>query len=133
MSRQLSAEEFQPIAAHGPKAEYVPAALITAIAAITTIAASGNFTSPLYSADGYHDWSIGVTSSQTGAVLLLRYIDDLGQVALDTGQTTALVAATAAVLTVIDGKPFASYQLKLTNTGGSGASISAFAALTSAH
>jgi hypothetical protein len=37
------------------------------------------------------------------------------------------------VLTVTDGKPFASYQVKVTNSSGSAATITNVAVLTSAH
>ena len=133
MSRQLSSGEFQPIVAHGPKAEYVPAALVASLASNGAIAASGNFTSALFTVDGYYDFAIGLTSTQTGVVTLFRFIDDAGQVALDSGQTANLTANTAAVLIVQDGKPCGSFKLEISNTGGSPATVSAFAVLQSAH
>jgi hypothetical protein len=133
MPRQLSANEYSQIVARGPRAEYVPAQLLSDIAAITTIAASDNWTSELYSADGYYNIVIGLTSSQSGALNLLRYVDDAGAVLLDgTAPTAALTAATAAVLVSNDGKPFASWKVQITNTGESAATISDVAALMSA-
>jgi hypothetical protein len=132
MPRQLSANEYEQIVAKGPKAEYVPAALIAAVNAITTIPSSGNFTSALMSADGYYDMVIGLTSTQSGSLILLRYVDDAGLVPIDAGQSQALTANVAAVL-VVTGQPFASYQLKITNTSGSSATVSNFAALSAAH
>jgi hypothetical protein len=131
MTRQLSAGEGPVIMAHGPKAEYVPTALIASVPG--TVAASGSWTSALMTADGYYDFSLGVTQSQAGSITLLRFIDDLGQVALDTGQSTALTAATAGVLIVVDGHPCATFQVKISNSGGSTGTVSAFAALMSAH
>jgi hypothetical protein len=135
MPRQLSTEEYQPIVAHGPKAGYVPDALIADLQDAGLIAADGDYTSPLFSADGYYDVVVALTSSQAGAINLLRYVDDAGAVLLDvTAPTQALTAATPAVLVVLDGKPFASYQVQVTNSSGStAATLSNIAALTSAH
>jgi hypothetical protein len=135
MSRQPTAGEFQPILAHGPKVEYVPAALIADLQGAGSIAPSGNYTSPLFSADGYYDMVVALTSSQAGAINLLRYVDDARAVLLDaTAPTQALTAATPGVLIVTDGKPFASYQVKVSNSSGStAATLSNIAALTSAH
>jgi hypothetical protein len=131
--RQLTQAEYQQIWAHGPKAEFVPAALITSLQSAGSIPASGSFTSPLFSADGYYDFSIGLTSSQAGNLTLLRFIDDAGTTALDGGQTVALTGGTPAVPTVTDGKPFAACEVKVTSTGSSAATLSGLAVLTSAH
>jgi hypothetical protein len=133
MPRQYQAGEAMPFVVHGPKAEYVPAALIAAVQAQGTVAANSSWTSPAFTTDGYYDVVAGLTLSQSGSVTLLRFIDDNASVALDAGQTQALTAATAGVLVVQDGKPFATYQIKITNSGGTAAAISNFAALTSAH
>jgi hypothetical protein len=134
MPRQLSSNEFQPILAHGPKAEYVPAALITELQAVSSITASGNYTTALYSADGYYDIVVGLKSTQNGAINLLRYIDDAGTVLLDsTAPTQALTANTAAAFVETDGKPYATFKVQVTNTGASSATLSNIAALQSAH
>jgi hypothetical protein len=135
MSRQPTANEYQPIIAHGPKAEYVPVALISALQNAGSIAANSNYTSPLFSADGYYDIVVALTSTQAGAINLLRYVDDPGTVLLDaTAPTQALTANTAAALVVTDGKPYASFKVQVTNTSGStAAALSNIAALQSAH
>jgi hypothetical protein len=134
MPRQSSANEYSLIVSHGPRAEYVPAALIAELKAIASIAASGNYTTALYSADGYYDLVVALTSSQAGAINLLRYVDDAGTVLLDaTAPTQALVAATPAALVEVDAKPYASFKVQITNTGASAATLSAIAALQSAH
>jgi len=135
MSRQLGANEYSPIAAHGPKAEYVPAALIAELQAISSIAASSNYTTQLYSADGYYDFVLGLKSTQAGAINFLRYIDDAGTVLLDgTAPTQALVANTAAVFIETDAKPYASFKVQITNSSGTtAATLSNIAALMSAH
>jgi hypothetical protein len=133
MVRQTSPGEFQTIMAHGPKAEL---ALTTAQAGMpATVAKSGNWTSGLISADGYYDMVVGVTSSQAGAINILRFADDAGTVLIESSPpTVALVAATAAALIVSDGHPFASFQIQVTNTSSSTiANLTNFAALLSAH
>ena len=135
MSRQLSANEYQPIVAHGPKAEYVPAALIAELQAITTIALSSNYTTAVYSADGYYDMVVALKSTQAGAINLLRYVDDAGTILIEASPpTVALVANTANALIVTDGKPFASFKVQVTNTSGTtAATLSNIGALQSAH
>jgi hypothetical protein len=134
MSRQLSANEYSPITTHGPKAEYVPKQLLADLAAIVNIAHGGNFTTNVYSADGFYDFVLGLTASQTGSLIMQRYIDDAATVALDAGQSLSLSAATAGVLTVTDGKPFATFTVEITNTNGSlSTTLSSIAALMSSH
>jgi hypothetical protein len=133
MPRQLSADESQPIIAHGPAAEFVPDALIAELDS-ASVPASSEFTSALYSADGYYDVVVGLESTQAGAINLLRFIDDAGTVPLDAAAPTqALTASTPAALVVTDGKPFASFKIEVTNTGASNAALSNVAALTAAH
>ncbi len=135
MPRQETQAEYQQIWAHGPRAEFVPAAMIAAVLAASPIAISGTFTSPPFPADGFYDWSIGITLSQAGTINLLRFIDDAGTTLLSTSPpTAALTAATAAVLTVTDGMPYASYKIQIINGSGSAAAnITNFAALQAAH
>jgi hypothetical protein len=128
MPRQLGADEYQTIIAHGPAAEYVPTALIAELKS-ASVPASGNYTS----ADGFYDF-VGGLESTAGAINLLRFIDDDGTVPLDaTAPTQALTANTPAALVVNDGKPFAAFKVEVTNTGASAATLSNIAAMTAAH
>jgi hypothetical protein len=133
MTQASSLGDVHIISDRGPKVEMPHAALTAAVAIPATIAGSGTYTSPLIPANGFYDFTIGVTSTQAGTLTLLRYIDDLGQVALDSGQSTSLVANTAAVVTVVDGKPCAAFQVKVANGGGSAATVSGFAILAASH
>jgi hypothetical protein len=133
VSRITSLGEYDTIVSHGPHAEYVPTAeLITPANEQSAIAASGNWTSTLITAMGLYDFVLGITLSQAGTLTLLRFIDDAGQVALDSGQSQTLTANAAAVLVVNDGKPCASYQVKISDTA-SAAAVSKFAALLASH
>lgn len=135
MPRQQSADEFHEIFTRGPRAEFVPSALIAELQAIVSIALSSNYTTALYSADGFYDFVLGLKSTQAGAINFLRYIDDGGTVLVDsTAPTQAIVANTAEVLKVTDGVPFASFKVQITNTSGTtAATLSNIAALQSAH
>lgn len=133
MPRQATFGEFFPIYSAGPKTNYIPKTeLIAPASAQSAIAASGNWQSGVLTSDGYYNFVIGLTLSQAGTLTLYRYIDDAGTVPLDAGQSQALTANTAAVLVVTDGKPCASYQVKIANSGGSAAAVSSFAGLLSA-
>ena len=135
MSRQFSLGEYQPIVARGPRVEYLPTALLAELQAIASIASDSNYTTALYSAErDYYDMVIALTSSQAGAINLLRYVDDAGTVLLDaTAPTAALTAATPAVFIEQDGKPYASFKVEITNTSGSAATLSDIAVLQSTH
>ena len=118
----------------------MPTTLIAELQAIASIALSSSHTTELYSADGFGDIVIGLTSSQSGAINLLRYVDDAGTVLLDTvggtntPPTVALTATDASTLIANDGKPFASFKVQITNTSGStAATLSNIAVLMSAH
>lgn len=133
MPRQMSADEFIQIASRGPRAEYLPAALIAELQA-ASVPASGEYATKLYSADGFYDVVIALTSTQAGAINLLRFVDDAGTVKLDTSAPTqAITANTPAVLASVDGLPYASFKVEITNSGGSAATLSNIAILQSAH
>lgn len=99
----------------------------------TSIAASGNFTSGVIPANGYKVLAIGVTSSQAGSLNVNRYLDPVGTILVTTQSTTALTAATAAVVVLNDGKPFSSFTYQITNTGASTATVSGFYVLLQSY
>jgi hypothetical protein len=95
----------------------------------STVAASGHATSnPIYS-DGMQVGAIGVTSTQTGAITVQRYLDDAGTVKQGAALTASLTANTAQVLNITDGNPFASFTVDISNTGGSTATLTNLAIL----
>lgn len=99
----------------------------------TTIAATSSWSSGVLPSDGYKALAIGVTSTQAGAIDVTRYIDAAGTIALDNpALTKALLASTAAVLTVTDGLPFASFVVTVTNTSASAATVTGFGILMNA-
>lgn len=105
-------------------------ALTAAFLGLTgTVPASGQLQSAVLPSGGYQKVSIGLTSTQTGALNVQRFLDAAGAVKQGAAITAALTAATAAVANVNDGLPFASYQVTVTNTGGSPAALTAVAGL----
>lgn len=120
---------FSPQAV-GPILLTVP--VIQTLPTAATIAATGNWTSGLLPGDGYKAISVGATSTQTGAINVQRYIDQAGTVKQGAASTTALAGGSPAVLNITDGLPYASFTISITNTGGSAATISGFAALLAA-
>lgn len=95
-----------------------------------TIAASGSVQSSLIVTEGFTLISAGVTSTQAGTMSIQRYLDAGGTVPQGTAISVNLTANTAANLDVLDGKPFASFMLTVTNSNGSNAAtLSNFALL----
>lgn len=97
----------------------------------TSITASGNFTSPVIPANGYKVLALAATSTQTGNIVISRYLDPAGTILATTASTTALSGATVVVLN--DDVPFSSFKYEITNTGGSTATISGFYVLLQAN
>ena len=94
-----------------------------------SIAGSGSAQSSLIVTEGFSLVSAGVTASQAGTMSIQRYLDAGGTVAQGLAIQVALTAATAANLDVLDGKPFASFKLTITNSSGSTSNLTNFALL----
>jgi hypothetical protein len=94
-----------------------------------TIAASGNVNTSLIKTDGYTLISAGVTLTQNGTMSIQRYLDDGGTQTQGAAISVPVVAGIASNLDVLDGKPFASFVLTVTNGAASVATISGFALL----
>lgn len=103
-----------------------------ALPTIGTISAAGNWTSAVVYADGFKAIGVGAKSTQTGAINIQRYLDRAGLVPIGAVLTAALLANTAQWLSANDGVPFQSFTIQITNTGGSAATVTNFAALLSA-
>jgi hypothetical protein len=97
-----------------------------------TIASSGNATSNLIFADGLQLIAIGLTSSQTGVLTVQRYLDDAGSVPQGAPITANLTANTAGTLNILDGVPYATFTVAVSNTGGSTANLTNLAILLQA-
>ena len=129
VSNELGSQYYEPFA-NGPNAQ-VDLSAWQYVQPSGTIAAAGNFTSGVLPGDGFRYISVGLTSSQNGSLQIQRYLDAAGTVAQGAAVTQTLTAATAAVLNVNDGLIFRSFTIKITNTGGSPATITNFAFLMS--
>ena len=97
-----------------------------------SIAASGSVQTSLIIAEGFSLISAGITASQNGTLSIQRYLDAGGTVAQGAPVSVALTASTAANLDILNGKPFASFILTVTNTGGSTSNLTNFALLLQA-
>lgn len=97
-----------------------------------SIAASGQVQSSLIVTEGFSLISVGVTASQAGTLSVQRYLDAGGTVVQGSAISVALLAATAANLDVLDGKPFSSFKITITNSSGSVSALTNFAVLLQA-
>jgi hypothetical protein len=99
----------------------------------SSIAANGSAQTSLIVTEGFSLISAGITASQNGAMSIQRYLDAGGTVPQGAALSVALTANVAANLDVLDGKPFASFTLTVTNTNGSSVSnLTKFALLLQA-
>ncbi|MGB9154222.1 MAG: hypothetical protein WCD70_14170 [Alphaproteobacteria bacterium] len=94
-----------------------------------TIPASGNVQSSLILTEGFSLISVGITTSQAGTLSVQRYLDAGGVVVQGAASSVALSAGIAANLNIMDGKPFASFIITITNSAGSVSTISNLAVL----
>jgi hypothetical protein len=130
VSTELDSAYYEPIA-NGPRAlcdlsAYAP------IQPSGTIAASGNFTSPVLNGDGFLYMACSLKSTQAGAINIQRYLDAAGTIPQGAAVTVALTANTQTLLNVDDGLIYRTFTLQITNTGGSAATVSSFAFLMGA-
>ena len=95
----------------------------------TTIAASGNWTSPVIQS-GFGSVLAACKSTQTGAINIQRYADTAGTIPVGAVVTAALSANVAQWANVGDGLPYLSFTVQFTNTGASTATITGAAILT---
>ena len=95
----------------------------------SSIAGSGSAQTSLIVTEGFSLISAGITASQAGAMSVQRYLDAGGTVTQGAPVQVTLTANTAANLDVLDGKPFASFKLTVTNSSGSTSNLTNFALL----
>jgi hypothetical protein len=129
VSNELDNQYWEPVG-EGPYAQ-VDLGAYAPIQPSGTIAASGNFTSPVFNGNGFYKMSVSLKSTQAGAINIQRYLDAAGTIPQGAASTVALSANTQATLNVTDGLIFRSFTLQITNTGGSAATVSNFAFLMS--
>lgn len=88
-----------------------------------SVPATGNVLSEVILTNGYKSLAVGVTSSQAGAVIVQRYLDQAGLVPQGPAIQVALSAGVAAVLNNNDGAPFQSMTVEVTNTAAVAANL----------
>ncbi len=93
------------------------------------IAGNSSVSTSLIRADGYTLISAGLTATQAGSLSIQRYLDDGGTQPQGPALTVPIAAHTAANLDVLDGKPFASFVLTVTNGAAAVSAITGFALL----
>lgn len=95
----------------------------------SSIPASGLVQTNLIKSDGYTLISAGITTTQAGTMSIQRYLDDGGTQVEGAPATVPLVAGVPANLDVLDGQPFCSFILTVTNSSASVSTINGFALL----
>lgn len=120
---------YAPFASWSARQAPVPAAVHNLP---SSIAGNGSVQTSLIVTEGFSLISAGLTASQNGTLSIQRYLDAGGTVPQGAVVQAALVANTAGNLDVLDGKPFASFKLTVTNSAGSTSSLSNFALLLQA-
>ena len=94
-----------------------------------TSAANSSVSTSLVKTDGFTLISAGITVTQNGTLSIQRYLDDGGVQIQGAAISIAVTANTPANLDILDGKPFSSFLLTITNSTASAATISSFALL----
>ncbi len=120
---------IQPFAV-GPVMQALP---IPQVATPGTIAASGTYDAGLMPSDGYKVLAVGATLSNAGSISVQRYIDINGTVPQGAAVTAALTAGAPGILNVNDGAPFASFDVKIINSGAVVATLTNFGMLLNAN
>jgi hypothetical protein len=133
MPRMTSAGEYINPSAQGPYLESVPVLAPALPASLPAFGGADTYTSNLMSADGFYQIVVALTAARAGMLKVQRYVDDAGTVPINAGDQVTLAAGIGSILTVSDGKPFASYKVIIQNTDAGGASaLSGFAILQTA-
>jgi hypothetical protein len=122
-------QTYAPFAAWSVRQAPVPASVHNLP---SSIAGNGSAQTSLIVTEGFSLISAGVTASQNGTLSIQRYLDAGGTVPQGPAAQVALMANTAANLDVLDGKPFASFMLKIANSSGSTSNLTDFALLLQA-
>lgn len=89
-----------------------------------SVPASGSVISAPILSSGYSAFAVGVTSSQAGTVTVQRYLDTAATIPQGAPLTANLTAASAGVVNATDGAPFASFTVRVSNSGSAAASLS---------
>jgi hypothetical protein len=131
MTKVSSLQQFDDPSPIGPAMQYwVPASLH---GMPTTIAASSQVSSAVIVSEGYGLIGAGVISTQAGTIKIQPYLDEAGTMPL----TPVSLAITAGTLAVVNNTstnaPFLSFQIIVTNSAASAATLSSFGLLLQAR
>lgn len=99
---------------------FTPAALGLA----TTVPNGGSVQSSVMPSNGWQKGAVGLKSTQAGNLTVQRYLDAAGTIPVGAAITAALSANTAGYVSWNDGLVFGSFQVTVSNSGGSNATIS---------
>lgn len=99
------------------------------------VPASGSLQSGILQSNGWKYFALGLKSTQAGQITIQRYLDAAGTVPIGAAVTAALVAGTAqwASIGTADSLPFMSYQVTVSNSGASPATLTNVAGLLQAN
>lgn len=103
----------------GPVAQVAPA-----LTPPGTLAASATYQTGVLPANGYKSISFGAKLSQAGSISLQRYLDSAGTIPIGAAVTATLSANTPNWVNINDGAAFTYFQVTVTNTSGSTATLS---------
>ncbi len=119
--------------ATGPSEYYTPAPIGPVVQAVVpasvhglsaTVAASGNTTSNIITADGYKLCTVAVMSTQAGTLTVKAYVDLAATIQRGSTVSTALTANTAGIADLSGLAPFQALVITISNSGGSTATLS---------
>lgn len=83
----------------------------------TTISASGSVISDIILNGGYKSFSFAAKGTQTGSISIQRYLDQEATIPMGAALTGSMTANTDTVVTNVDGKPFQSMIITVSNSG----------------
>lgn len=94
-----------------------------------TIAAGVTYDTGVILSYGFNSFAASAQLSQTGSLVLQRYIDEAGTIPIGDPITQAMTANTLATVAVNDGLPCASFNVTVQNTSGSLGNLTKFSVL----
>lgn len=121
MPQATTLPEFYQTTASGPALQYqVPAA---AHQLPTSVAAGRTASSAVIPSDGYQKIALSVTSTEAGTLTLQRYLDASGTVPQGAALQASIAAGQPALVNAVNGLPFQSLTVSVSNSGGTGANL----------
>ena len=93
------------------------------ISSPASVAAGGTASSAVIPSDGYQKIALSVTSTEAGTLTLQRYLDASGTVAQGAALQASIAAGQPALVNAVDGLPFQSLTVSVSNSGGTGANL----------